>query len=292
MMSILRHKEPTIQRLEELSMNAWPALQTLFYDGWILRFANGYTRRANSIQPLYFSTQNIDEKIRTCEEFYRNRNLRAAFKMTASVYPQDLDEILDQKGYEVEGLTSVQVADRQSSRRPRGTPAGRDPQRDPAGSLAGRGATPSGVLESLNSDKPTNRNATLSETLTEEWLDIFCRLSAIAEQHKPTMRRMLESIVPKHCFSSWRGREQVIACGLAVAQGEFIGLFDLVADGQFRNRGFGKQLILNLLEWGKKNGARRAYLQVMLNNAPALHLYSKLGFREIYKYWYRIKPLC
>lgn len=271
MMSVLRRKETTIQRLEELSMNAWPALQTLFYDGWILRFANGYTRRANSIQPLYFSTRDIDEKISTCEEFYRNKNLRAAFKMTGAVYPQDLDEILDQKGYQAEALTSVQVAD------------------PPAGP---RGATPSGVLESLHSGKPTNRNVRLSETLTEEWLDLFCRLSAIAEQHKPTMRRMLESIVPKRCFSSLREREQVIACGLAVAQGEFIGLFDLVTDAQFRNRGFGKQLISNLLEWGKDNGATNAYLQVMLNNAPALHLYSKLGFREIYKYWYRIKPLC
>jgi len=29
---------------------------------------------------------------------------------------------------------------------------------------------------------------------------------------------------------------------------------------------------------------------VMLNNAPALHLYSKIGFVEKYQYWYRTKP--
>ena len=80
----------------------------------------------------------------------------------------------------------------------------------------------------------------------------------------------------------------MIAVGLGVAENGFVGLFDLVTDEKFRNRGFGKELVLNLIEWGKQNGAQRAYLQVMLNNAPALHLYEKLGFREVYQYWYRV----
>jgi hypothetical protein len=28
----------------------------------------------------------------------------------------------------------------------------------------------------------------------------------------------------------------------------------------------------------------------MLDNGPALRLYSKVGFREVYQYWYRVKP--
>jgi hypothetical protein len=29
--------------IEELTMNAWPSLQTILLDGWIIRMAGGYT---------------------------------------------------------------------------------------------------------------------------------------------------------------------------------------------------------------------------------------------------------
>ena len=52
-----------IRRIEELALNACPALRTLLLDGWVARFANDYTRQANSVNSLYASEQAADAVI-------------------------------------------------------------------------------------------------------------------------------------------------------------------------------------------------------------------------------------
>ena len=88
-----------IRKIEELSMNAWPSLHTKLYDGWVLRFSDGYTRRANSVSPIYESTVPLDEKIDFCEKEYKLHNLPAIFKITKASTPQGIDERLEERGY-------------------------------------------------------------------------------------------------------------------------------------------------------------------------------------------------
>ena len=100
---------------------------------------------------------------------------------------------------------------------------------------------------------------------------------------------MLYNIASKKCFAVLLKENQVISCGLGVLEKQYIGLFEIITAKTERRKGFGEELILNLLAWGKQNGAKKAYLQVVMNNEPALNLYSKLGFQEVYQYFYRIK---
>ena len=58
------------RRIEEVSLNSWPALQQILFDGWILRFSEGYTKRANSVNPLFASSMDVGEKVDTCERLY------------------------------------------------------------------------------------------------------------------------------------------------------------------------------------------------------------------------------
>jgi hypothetical protein len=51
-------------------MNALPAIQTNVYDGWILRFAAGYTKRTNSINPIYSSNVDLNSKIENAEQMW------------------------------------------------------------------------------------------------------------------------------------------------------------------------------------------------------------------------------
>jgi ribosomal protein S18 acetylase RimI-like enzyme len=72
-----------------------------------------------------------------------------------------------------------------------------------------------------------------------------------------------------------------------VVEAGYVGLYDIVTNAEHRRQGHGRRLIGDLLTWAKGEGAHMAYLQVMLNNEPALRLYAGLGFEEVYRYWYR-----
>ncbi len=241
------------QILEELSLNAWPSLQTMLYDGWVLRFSDGYTRRANSVNPIYPSAIALEEKVTACESFYRAKGLGVVFKLTAASYPQGLDTFLAEHSYMAEAETSVQLLDLHGWQPP--------------------------ALPGIE----------VSEELTESWFDAFCRTSGLSSVRQPTAWQMLRAIVPPAGFGMLRQDGTPLACGFAVAQGKYVGFFDIVTDTRHRRRGCGEQLMLGLLGWGIGKGARTAYLQVMTNNPPALALYGKLGFMEQYRYWYRVK---
>src|SRR2546423_2324301 len=100
-----------IRRLEELTLNAWPSLRQIVHDGWVLRFSEGYTGRANSVQPIYDGALTLDEKIHVCEQQYGRLGMPTLFKLTDAARPQGLDEALQSRGYRAFNPTSVQVAE-------------------------------------------------------------------------------------------------------------------------------------------------------------------------------------
>lgn len=244
-----------IRSLEEHSFNAWPALRIVHYDGWLLRFAKGYTRRANSVNPIYSSTLPLDDKISYCEDVYRQNEQDTIFKMTSAAQPPGLDVALDQRGYRKEAVTSVQTLCLKDIIEP--------------------GNAPGSVV--------------LSPTLTDQWISDFCALHQQTQSHRATMALMLENIVPDTAYALIKDSNETVAVGMAVREGAWVGLFDIVTNPQCRGRGYGTTLMRYLLCWGKNEGAEHAYLQVMLDNAPALKLYDRLGFAEAYRYWYRVR---
>ncbi|MGG3559584.1 GNAT family N-acetyltransferase [Peribacillus frigoritolerans] len=243
-----------IQKIEELSLNALPAMQTQIYDGWVIRFADGYTKRANSITPIYPSNENVKKKISNCEQLYFARNDKAVYKVTPQANPINLDRVLEESGYALEGTTSVQV------------------------------------LNLADTESPNETNVIKYDHLHDEWFHDFCLLSNIDDHDQTILKKMLGNIIPKTCFMLLTDEGgTVTASGLGVLEDEYIGLYNIITHKNFRNQGNGAILVRNLLHWGKENGAKNAYLQVIETNAPALSLYGKLGFEEKYKYWYRIK---
>ncbi len=239
--------------LEELSMNAWPAIQTILYDGWILRFANGYTKRANSINPVYFSNENIHDKIEECEKIFKEKNIPIVFKITPKIFPNNLDKILESKGYLVKDITRFQTLDIEES------------------------------------DFEVSHNIKIEDDFNGGWLEAFCKLNKLSEENKNTIEKMFNNIISEKFFVSILDEDKIVGCTLGVLERNYVGIFDVIVDENHRNKGLGEKLIKATLRKAKDNGGEKAYLQVVDNNISAINLYKKVGFKEIYKYWYRIK---
>jgi GNAT superfamily N-acetyltransferase len=152
---------------EEILLNQWQPLQTMLYDGWVLRFANGYTKRANSVNPIYYSQEDIYEKIRHCERIYAAHRLKTIFKITPFIQPTNLDDILENEGYSIIDPTSVRSIELKQIKEP--------------------------VIHTV----------------------------------------------------------------------QILGIFDIVTRENFRNQGFGEQLLLHILHWGRDHGADVSYLAVL-----------------------------
>ena len=242
-----------IRTIEEISLNAWPSLQQILYDGWILRFANGHTKRANSVNPVYKGTENVQEKIKRCREVYLSKNLATIFRITPLAHPENLDEILEALGFEKKDVSYVQVKD----------------------------------LEVFQ-PQPTSAIRFWTE-FSQEWLANFAYLREIPLEEQESLKSILHNIASENCFSILIKDSQVVVCGLGVLENQYIGLFEIITAKDMQMKGYGRELILNILSWAKNKGATKAYLQVVASNEAALKLYSNLGFQEIYQYFYRTK---
>jgi len=240
--------------IEELTMNAWPSLQTIFLDGWIIRIAGGYTKRANSINPIYSFENNLDEKNKYCENVYRKNKLPVVYKIIECEEQIIIDKRLEELNYNKIDLTSVQI------------------------------------INNLNHQNYNIGKVIFDNEFTDDWKNCFyCCANIKNNEIIDIIESMLKNI--KHDIINVYKIEKgtFIGCGFGVIEKDFIGLFDIIVNEEFRGKGYGKELVESILSKVKETGVKKAYLSVVNNNLIAKNLYEKLGFKEIYKYWYRIK---
>ncbi len=238
--------------IEELSLSGWAALQTVAYDGWLLRFAEGHTKRSNSVNPLYPSSISLAEKIPVCEGLYAERGLPTIFKILDAPEPRRIDADLERRGYARLDETSVRTLE-----------------------LSGFEGGGTGGIE-------------LKPEFDARWIDGFCECSR-TEARKDTIARILRNVISRKVVASLSVGSEIVACGYGAVDRGQVGLFDIVVEEGMKGKGFGERIVSAILDGAKAMGAECAYLQVVAANAPALGLYGKLGFSELYRYWYRKK---
>ncbi len=246
-----------ISFLEELQNNAFPALQAVMYDGWSIRFGDGFTYRVNCANPMYPEALPSEEKIDYAERLYRQSGLSMAiFKLHQGM---DRDQcasceaILDQKGYAVERRGNIFVCD-----------------------LRGFQQTPGAPVS-------------IASKLSDGWLTGFLTMNGTDDAQQSAAKTMLKMIHYPIAAASIVENGVMVACGLGVMERRHIGLYDIYVDAGCRRRGLGRDICTAIMEYGKRQGCDTAYLQVLSENTGARALYRGLGYEETYEYWFRTK---
>ena len=230
------------QEIEASVYRSWKARVCVEYDGWQLRFADGFSRRGNSVYPESLSSLPHGEKLDWCRDWYAQRGLDLVVRQTIASEP-GLDEVLDAAGFGQEGRTHVMTRD-----------------------VVGRG----GSLAAASAP-------------TSSWWRTTADLWGFDLERSDGWSAIINRIDLPAAFIAIDGK----AAGLAIVDGSWVGLFEIIVAPEIRRSGLGREVTESLLAWGAERGAQRSYLQVVAENTTAIDFYQGLGFEHTYSYWYR-----
>ncbi|MDF1540167.1 MAG: GNAT family N-acetyltransferase [Candidatus Thorarchaeota archaeon] len=243
-----------ITHLELVAARAWPAAETERLEGWMLRYSDGITWRANSVLPCYDLIEcSLDKAIDHVIEFYEKRGTPPTFKINPESRPSNLDEELEERGFRKEMITHVQTVD---------------------------------LVDCLKA--PSSFSVKVADSLDRDWIAAYGRLAGFDEKTLDARLKIMERIRPQTGFACVRAGGEIVGIGLGVIENHLMGLFGIITSLEHRKKGVGVSVNCALVEWAKNNGATQLYLQVEATNEPAMALYAKHGFKTAYDYWYRI----
>ncbi|MBN1469763.1 MAG: GNAT family N-acetyltransferase [Fusobacteriaceae bacterium] len=239
-----------IIEIELMMMRSWPALEEKTYDGWIMRFSEGYTKRANSINPMYESYFDLEEKYEYCRKLYEEKKLSMIFKIMEGDNFEEVDRFLENKGLPKRELVIIKEID----------------------------------IEEINYEV---EKINISWGFDKKWFDFFSLENKLSFKEEKILKKILDKNIDNNIYFSKEIKGEIVACGMAVVEEARIGIFNIFVKENKRKKGYATEIIKGILVEARKINIRKGYLQVINNNEHAIKLYKKMGFREKYRTWYR-----
>jgi N-acetylglutamate synthase len=238
----------TIRGCEERLVNVWPAVSTLLMEGWVVRFAHGYSGRANSASAVVPGARMTPELLDTIEALYRDASLKPSVRITP-LADAAVEPLLMSRGYRIKDECRMMVLPLDRYRGVRADPRVRI-----------EGAPSRRWLAGVSSHQvPSKRSAD--------------HLFAIVSQLR----------VPA-AFATLEIDGKAAGLGMCAIDRGWVELSSIIVDGAFRGRGLGRATVDALLVWATWEGASNAFLQVDRTNAVACSLYASQGFTDLCGY--------
>lgn len=256
---------PTVAQATSVLKASWPAPDERRIGGWHLGFAEGFTRRANSVWMLG-PAEDTQLALGAVEEAYRVRGLPSQFLATGAADPRDV-AALEAFGY------SPTLSGRILSRSLRGADL---PDLD--GEAAGFEST--GDLVVVTQAGPE---------LPPDWLDAWLSWS---DRRLARDRRIAPRILTSDATSFLGVRLEGTLVALArVTVIDGTGVIDcVVTQTAHRGRGHGWLLLRHAQEEAAQRGASSCLAMVVESNAVSRRLFGRAGFTTLSSFTYLQAP--
>lgn len=241
--------------LEEVALLGWPAPDTRWLGRWLLRAADGFTGRANSVLPLGDPGRPLEAALAEVHGWYAGRGLPARFAIPLPGR-EALDGALDARGWSAYNPTRVLTAD--------------------------VGLTLAALPERV--DLPP---VLIEPEPADDWVAAYHYRGGGG---LPAVGRAILTGSRRPGFAVVRSDERTLAIARASVDLGWVGVTAVEVDPEHRRRGLAAHLMREVLRWAAGQGATSAYLQVAEDNAAALALYDRLGFGVHHRYHYRLAP--
>ncbi|TCR67003.1 GNAT family N-acetyltransferase [Bosea sp. BK604] len=236
---------------ERRVVNAWPSPSTLLIGDWVVRFASGYSGRANSASPLKPGAELDDATLAMIEELYRADGLPPSIRLTPLV-GEDTHKRVLARGYRLKDASFGLIADLD----------GAEPLIEPDLQIEAR---PS-----------------------QDWIAGVSSHQVEAKRNEAQLAAIVEKVRLPAAFATFLLAGEPVAYGMSVAERGMAEIGSVIVDPNHRGHGLGRRMITGLMSWARLMDAHASYLQVDQTNAVALKLYAGLGFRQLYAYETRI----
>lgn len=236
---------------ERRIVNAWPSPSTLLIGDWVVRFASGYSGRANSLSPLKPGAELDDDTLAMIEELYRADGLPPSIRLTPLVGRDTLGRVLA-RGYRLKDASF-------------------------------------GLVAALNGAQPEiEPDLQIEARPSQDWIAGVSSHQVEAKRNEAHLAAIVEKVRLPAAFATLLLAGEPVAYGMSVVERGMAEIGSVMVDPNHRGHGLGRRLVAGLMSWGRLMGAQTSYLQVDQTNAVALRLYAGLGYRRLYAYETRI----